>query len=119
MDALISSSSGKETNVNLMIRVLSAEERRQKALKTLGLCWLLALCFAPLPPIHWLLTPGFFIAGPFMAWKKYQQTRYLGELAFSCPECGKEMQLPSQPLKNPKNFSCKHCGYLLKLAWKE
>jgi hypothetical protein len=119
VDALVSSSSGKEQKVDLVIRVLSVEERRKKALKALGICWLLALGFAPLPPIHWVLTPGFFLAGPFVAWKKYLQTRYLSDLAFPCPECGKEMTLPSQPVKNPKAFSCKHCGYLLKLAWKE
>jgi hypothetical protein len=119
VDALISSSSGKEQRVDLTIITLTQEDRRKNALKRLGICWGLAIAFAPLPPLHWVLTPGFFLGGPFAAWKRYQQSRYLADLTFCCPECAKEMTLPSQPLKNPKAFSCKHCGYLLKLAWKE
>lgn len=117
MEGKISTSSGKELTIQFNIRALTAQERKQKALKALGICWGLSLATAPLPPIHWVTVPGFFLAGPVMFLKKIRQPEYFDEIKFPCPECGKEVVVQPQVVQNPLSFVCPHCRYGLKLTF--
>ncbi len=117
MDGKISTSSGKELRVQVNIRTLSAQERKQKAFRTLGICWGLSLATIPLPPIHWVTVPGFFIAGIVLFFRKLREPEYFEKIAFDCPECGKRVDVPEQVVKNPLAFVCPHCRYGLKLTY--
>lgn len=117
MDGKISSTSGKELSVQVAIRTLSPQERKQKAFKAVGICWGLSLATIPLPPIHWVTVPGFFIAGFVMFFRKLREPEYFEKVVFPCPECGKEVDVPKQVVKNPLAFVCPHCRYGLKLTF--
>ena len=47
-------------------------DRIQRALTRLGLLWLLAGVTLFIPIAHFVLVPGFLIAGPVMAWLTYK-----------------------------------------------
>lgn len=117
MEGTIRSSSGKETKVSLSLRSLSSEEKRGRAIKALGICWGLALLSAPLPPIHWVTVPGFFLFGIYLGLRRLGEGSFLEAVSFPCPECGKEASLTPQPEKNPLDFVCPHCRYGLKIEW--
>jgi DNA-directed RNA polymerase subunit RPC12/RpoP len=113
----INSASGKELDVTFGIRHLTPEERKKNALKGLGLFWGLSLASIPLPPIHWVTVPGFFLFGIYFFFRKLRQHDHFEKLEFSCPECGKEVKLPEQVVQNPLAFVCPHCRYGLKLSF--
>lgn len=117
MEGNISSSSGKSATVHFELRELSTQERRKNAFKGLGLFWGLSLAFAPLPPIHWVATPGFFLFGFYWAAKKYGQTTYLRAFSAECPECQGKVDVAERFAQSPTSLVCPHCRYNLKLEW--
>jgi hypothetical protein len=117
VEGKISTTSGKEISVSVGIRVLTKEERKKNAIKILGICWGLSLATIPLPPIHWVTVPGFFIAGIVMFFRKLREPEYFDHVKFTCPECGKEVEVPPQVVKSPLSFVCPHCRYGLKLTF--
>ena len=119
MEGTISTSSGRELKIPFGLRTLSQEERRRHAFKALGICWGISVLSAPLPPIHWVTVPGFFVFGIVLCLRKLREGVFLEELAFPCPECQKEVKLAPQVKKNPLDFVCPHCRYGMKLSWME
>jgi hypothetical protein len=119
VDGKISSTSGKELKVTFTLRTLRAQERKEHALKALGMFWGISLLSAPLPPIHWVTVPGFFLFGIYWALRKLREGVFLEGLRFPCPECGGEVELPPQGKQNPLAFVCPHCRYGLKLQFEE
>ncbi len=117
MEGKISTTSGKELTIQFQIRTLTAQERKQNALKILGICWGLMIVTAPLPPIHWVTVPGFFLAGFVMFIRKLRQPEHFEKFSFPCPECGKTVDVPPQVVQNPLAFVCPHCRYGLKLGY--
>ncbi len=117
MDVKISSSSGKETQAQVAIRTLSPEEKRANALKGLGIFWGLSLVTLPLPPLHWVTVPGFFLFGIYWGLKKLKEGETFEPARFPCPECGQEVPLQAQAARNPLAFVCPSCRYGLKLYW--
>jgi predicted RNA-binding Zn-ribbon protein involved in translation (DUF1610 family) len=113
--ANLSSSSGKTTATKLTIRFLHPDERRKHAFKTLGLFWAISLGSIPLPPIHWVTVPGFFLYGIYAFQKKLREAELLAASSFTCPECGKTIDSPEQSLKMPIAITCPHCHFNLKL----
>lgn len=117
MEGKIGSSSGKEIQVRFSVRAFSADEKRRNALKGLGLFWGLALASAPLPPIHWVTAPGFFLFGIYWGLRKLKEAETFESFTYPCPECGKEATVEAQVARNPLAFVCPHCRYGLKLSW--
>ena len=115
MEGLVKSSSGKATTVHFSIRTLGAAERRRLALKGLGICWGLALATLPLPPIHWVTVPFFFLFGFYWAGRKYREDLHFMPFRFSCPECTKEVPVPEQAVRGRLEIICSECKYGLKL----
>lgn len=62
-------------------------DRVKRALLKLGLFWLLAAGSIPIIFAHWVLVPGFFIAGPFMAIRAYKVTQQSEQVSGVCPAC--------------------------------
>ena len=115
MEGKISSTSGKEVQLQFGIRTLTAQEVRKHALKGLGICWGLSVATLPLPPLHWVTVPGFFLFGIYWSLRKLREPEYFENLDFLCPECGKDVKIPPQVVKNPLAFVCPYCRYGLKL----
>ena len=64
-------------------------ERKIRAAKILGLMWLFAALSLPIIIAHFVLVPGFLIAGPVMAYKRYRVTEVPDHVSGNCP-AGKE-----------------------------
>jgi hypothetical protein len=116
VEACIKSSSGKETITSVELRTLGAEERRKAAFKGLGICWGLMVLTAPLPPIHWVTVPGFFLAGFYMFFKRLGEKVHSCPFSFPCPECGKTVDVKDQTVKGEWELVCPHCRYTLRVA---
>lgn len=117
MDGRISSGSGKELQIQFSIRTLTSADKKSHALKALGICWGLSLVTIPLPPIHWVTVPGFFLFGIYYSLRKLREPEHFEEIAFPCPECGKEVKVQPQVVRNPLEFVCPQCRYGLKLSF--
>jgi hypothetical protein len=116
VDALVKSSSGKETRTSFDIRALDAQEKRKNALKGLGICWLISIVTIPLPPIHWVTVPFFFFFGFYWAWRKLREGTYSEAFSFPCPGCQQTVQVAARPLAPQWEAVCPNCKYSLKIA---
>lgn len=83
--------------------------RTKMAFKYLGLCWLAAVLSIFLPIAHFFLVPGFLIAGPFVAYVKWnQQNRLLGGSG-QCASCEKALSIEPGAIKWPLEELCDGC----------
>lgn len=73
----------------LHLRAFDARERKLRAAKTWALMWLFAVLSLPIIIAHFVLVPGFLIAGPVMAFKRYRVTEVPDHVSGNCP-AGKE-----------------------------
>ena len=62
--------------------------RTQRALKALAICWGLALATILIPIAHFVLVPGFFIAGIVLGLRKLNEPATVTEVGGVCPRCG-------------------------------
>jgi len=65
----------------------------KRGLLKLGLFWLLAVGSLPILFAHWVLVPGFFLAGPWMAFRTYKTTHRRDHVTGHCPVCEKEISI--------------------------
>lgn len=101
----------------LEVTSYDSRDRTIRALKTLGLFWGLALVSVPIIVAHWVLVPGFLIAGPVMAWRKYGVLQTAGGAHGTCPACAKEMQILLEPEDElPKRTYCPMCNAPIELV---
>ncbi|TPW15697.1 MAG: hypothetical protein FD130_1159 [Halothiobacillaceae bacterium] len=75
----------------------SSTDRVGRAFKILGLCWLGALITLFIPLAHFILTPGFLIAGVVMAYSRYMANSANESVQVACPACGKEVTIQLEP----------------------
>ncbi len=84
-----------------------------RAAKIWGLMWALMVLSlpAPLMIIHFILVPGFLIAGPVMAYRRHITAMELPHhLDGSCPDCKQNMALPAKSLgRLPMMVQCPAC----------
>ncbi len=76
------------TPASLTVLRRDRRQRIGRALRALGICWGLAVASVLVPVLHFLLVPGFLIAGPLLA--SYRWGEHLTVLAVrgECPGCG-------------------------------
>ena len=83
----------------------------KRALKKLGLFWLLALGSVPIIFAHWVLVPGFFIAGPWMAYRTYQVKYTRNHVQGECPVCQEHITIKLEARDElPKWTYCPLCS---------
>ncbi|MBI5185008.1 MAG: hypothetical protein HZA01_04690 [Nitrospinae bacterium] len=93
-------------------------ERMRRALKTLGFFWALAVASVPVVIAHFVLVPGFLIAGPFLAFRKFKAETALEKALGACPACDKEISFALEPADVlPKWTYCPRCNASLQLAF--
>jgi len=89
----------------------------KRALMKLGLFWLLAVGSLPIIFAHWVLVPGFFIAGPFMAYRAYKVKSTPINIQGACPVCEKEVDIKLDAKDElPKWTYCPHCNAPLNIT---
>jgi len=95
----------------LHIKHFDQAECVKRAFGRLGLFWLLAIGSLPIMFVHWVLVPGFFIAGPIVAVLTYR-TKKINDNAFGiCPACNNDVSIKFEPKENlPKWTYCPQCN---------
>lgn len=85
-------------------------ELTKRALKRLGLCWLASIASIPIIFAHWVLVPGFFIAGPIMAMTAYKMKTVPDHADGACPVCKENISFKLEPKDSlPKWNYCPSC----------
>ncbi len=79
-----------ETKGGLRLVEYDKGDRTRRAAKAWIISWALAVASLPIIIAHWVLVPGFLIAGPFMARRYYRIERSAKSVNGPCPVCGEE-----------------------------
>lgn len=93
----------------LRVRHFDQGTRTRRALKALAFCWGMACVTVLLPIVHFVLVPGFLIAGPVVAYLRFnQQSMSLGGSS-PCPYCDDTLEIEKGKLSWPLEDSCGKC----------
>ena len=83
----------RTTDGTLSIRVYASGERVKRAVGGLAACWALAGVTLFIPIAHFVLVPGFAIAGPVVAMRLYAQDQAMLHVKGECPKCGEAITI--------------------------
>jgi hypothetical protein len=110
-------SEGPHSDGTLYITNFDKNDRLKRAAKVLGLCWLGAAGSIPIIIAHWVLVPGFLIAGPIMAYKRMQQHTLKEHVTGKCPHCKKEITMNLDAADQlPKWDYCPNCNKSIQMV---
>ncbi len=103
----------------LYAQILDEHQRMMRAAKIWAIMWLFMLFSLPMFIIHFVLVPGFLIAGPVMAAKRYRVTELPDHISGTCPLCKQELTLGAASFDRlPIRAPCPACGKILLLREK-
>ncbi|WP_455209430.1 hypothetical protein [Kaarinaea lacus] len=106
-----SSNTESLTDAELAITLYDDKDRMQRALKRLGLFWLLSIGSIPIIFAHWILVPGFFIAGPIAAMMVYRMGQAFDHASGQCPSCNEHITVKLEAKDTlPKWTYCPSCN---------
>lgn len=101
----------------LNVTLFAPNDRTVRALKTLGLFWALAVGSIPIIIAHWVLVPGFLIAGPIMAVRRYRMTESVDGAEGTCPACKGAIKVSMETTDTlPKWTYCPACNAPIQLV---
>ena len=102
----------------IRIQDWNKKERMFRAFKFGGMCWGAALVAVFIPLLHFILVPGFLIAGPIVAYFiAGQESRVLGGEGI-CPSCHAPLILAPAGLHFPISDLCTRCQSSVKIeSW--
>ena len=89
-------------------------ERIRRAVKGLTVAWGAALVSIFIPVAHFLLVPGFALAGVFVFAKRTRAGDVTESIHGTCPHCGHEQDFDSSSHWHlPMHLTCANCSRLL------
>jgi len=92
-------------------------ERNMRAAKALALYWLIAAVCILIPVAHFILVPGFLIAGLVVAKRKKGMSEEGLHVQCRCPACAKEVRIELEhSAELPQWRKCPACGEGLELV---
>lgn len=104
----------------LHIRAYDAKERKMRAAKIWALMWLFAILSLPIIIAHFVLVPGFLIAGPVMAARRYRVEEEPDHISGQCPAGKEDFTLPLETSDHlPMWRYCPICNASLQVLEKE
>ena len=90
-------------------------ERWARALKALGLSWLVAAATVFIPVAHFLLVPGFFFFGIYAFVSRVRTEEVTARIQGICPDCGAEQDFEvGGKWTLPRSLACRACGRTLR-----
>jgi hypothetical protein len=105
----VMTSNGKTASGEVTLQHWDQQARMKRALRILGILWGIAVVTVFIPLAHFLLVPGFLIAGPIVAFKVYEQDRAILGGQCICPECGQAVTLVQAKDRWPLSDLCSKC----------
>ncbi len=104
------SAGGKNSRGKALAHQWSEAEKKKRAFRGLGIAWGLAVISIALPLAHFILVPGFLLAGPFaFFWIRKQEGTIIGLVA-QCPFCEKALTGCRAGIEWPLRIVCAHCS---------
>lgn len=104
----------------LHLQAFDDGERKIRAAKIWGMMWLFAVLSLPIIIAHFVLVPGFLIAGPVMAIKRYRVTEVPDHVSGNCPAGKEDFTIPLEASDHLPMWShCPTCNASLQLLDKE
>ena len=113
--------SGDTTGEGILhLQTFDAKERKMRAAKTWALMWLFAVLSLPIIIAHFILVPGFLIAGPVLAVRRYRVMEVPDHVSGNCPAGKEEFSLQLETSDRlPMWTHCPVCKASLQLIEKE
>lgn len=106
----IRDSAREPTKATLEIEAIPFARRLGRgAVRLLG-AWVLAVGCVLVPLLHFVLVPGFLIAGPVLAWLAVRQTVVVKSTSIGCPKCGQDAPIEEGTTGWPAGLRCGSCG---------
>ncbi len=107
---------GKEEPASMHFTLYAAGERKKRALKALLGYWLLAILSLPIMIAHFVLVPGFLLAGILVASKRWKTEQEAESAEGCCPSCGNRICLALDKKNElPQWHDCPECSEPLEL----
>jgi hypothetical protein len=89
----------------------------KRAATMLGLCWLGAVGSIPIVIAHWVLVPGFLIAGLVLGYIRLNQATVKERILGKCPVIDKDIKIDMEPGEDlPKWTYCPACNKSIQLV---
>ena len=105
----IKTPTGKVSRGEVRIQTWDRKQRVKRGLKLLGFCWAMSLVTVIIPLAHFILVPGFFIAGPIGAWIISGQDSVILGGQGTCPSCDTFLTIVRGPNRWPLSDLCAQC----------
>lgn len=97
------------------VKKFSERERWQRALKALGICWGAAIFSVFLPIAHFILVPGFLIAGIVLPFHFYSAKSIVSGGEGNCPKCEAPFIIQKSSDTWPLSDTCGECYLSVKI----
>lgn len=85
---------------------LDGGARFKRAAKLGLICWGLAILSIPIVVFHFVLVPGFLLAGPVLFFMRYGEEQVILGSIVSCPVCGHDNRVKEQAETWPITYHC-------------
>lgn len=105
----------KSNTVSIEVTSVSSTQRRKESLKSLGIFFVLALLFIPIPGLHFVLPAVFIVVGIVKAKKSLHYNYHLNECELPCPECSASLNIKARYLEQEFIVDCTSCRNQIKV----
>ena len=96
------------------IKTFRGAERLARAGKGMAIAWGAAAASIFIPVAHFLLVPGFALAGVVVFLRRTRTRETTDAIHGTCPDCGHEQGFHSTGVwRLPQHLTCQDCGRLL------
>lgn len=116
-DVQLVDGSGKTAAARLHTTLYDSSDRIRRALGRLALLWAIAGVSVFIPLAHFVLVPGFLIAGPVVAMMVYRTEQARERTDGRCPVCEEEISIKMEASDEiPKWTYCPACNAALQIT---
>jgi hypothetical protein len=106
----IRDSAREPTPATLELEPIPFASRLGRGAVRLLAAWALAVGCVFIPLLHFVLVPGFFLAGPVLAWLAVRKTVRVTSASVTCPKCRKDSAIEAGTTGWPVSMRCVSCG---------
>ncbi len=107
---------GATSPAKMEVLAFSEKERKARGIQALLGLWAVAIVCVFIPVAHFVLVPGFLIAGVYVARKRWNTPEEGIAASGACPACGNEIRLDlEKSAELPQWHDCPQCGEPLEL----
>jgi hypothetical protein len=89
----LKSQAGDTSQAEMTLQAYSNAERKKRAILILLACWTGAAASIPILIAHFILIPGFLIAGIVLFWKRWKTEEEAESVSGVCPACHNEITI--------------------------